>query len=203
MPRSATGHDGPGRRWRRRAPEWSPLQWCALRNRRPRVPASRAAAWLRTGSPFPKHATSASSIARRCAIAAAAAVEMEVANRIVRPVPIRRPSASRREACCAGPARPRTLRGAMKAEFRFASEGEVLVGNLFLPSERSKPAGAVVVVGPLTSVKEQAAGTYARAMAERGYAALRAAVGRGSSRTLGPTSRTSGTPPPPCWPTTG
>ena len=60
----------------------------------------------------------------------------------------------------------------MKAEFRFASEGEVLVGNLFLPSERSKPAGAVVVVGPLTSVKEQAAGTYARAMAERGYAAL-------------------------------
>jgi fermentation-respiration switch protein FrsA (DUF1100 family) len=32
--------------------------------------------------------------------------------------------------------------------------------------------GVVVAVGPLTSVKEQAAGTYARAMAERGYAAL-------------------------------
>jgi uncharacterized protein len=29
-----------------------------------------------------------------------------------------------------------------------------------------------VAVGPLTSVKEQAAGTYAQAMAERGYAAL-------------------------------
>jgi uncharacterized protein len=35
-----------------------------------------------------------------------------------------------------------------------------------------KPAGAVVAVGPLTSVKEQAAGTYARAMAARGYGAL-------------------------------
>jgi uncharacterized protein len=46
-----------------------------------------------------------------------------------------------------------------------------LVGNLFLP-ERGKPVGVVVAVGPLSSVKEQAAGTYAQAMAERGYAAL-------------------------------
>jgi hypothetical protein len=59
----------------------------------------------------------------------------------------------------------------MKTGFGFQSEGETLVGNLFLPEE-SKPAGVVVAVGPLTSVKEQAAGTYARAMAERGYAAL-------------------------------
>jgi uncharacterized protein len=59
----------------------------------------------------------------------------------------------------------------MKTHFAFDSEGEKLVGNLFLPEE-SKPIGVVVVVGPLTSVKEQAAGTYARAMAERGYAAL-------------------------------
>jgi len=29
-----------------------------------------------------------------------------------------------------------------------------------------------MAVGPLTSVKEQAAGTYGRAMAARGYAAL-------------------------------
>jgi uncharacterized protein len=35
-----------------------------------------------------------------------------------------------------------------------------------------RPAGVVVAVGPLTSVKEQAAGTYAEAMAERGFAAL-------------------------------
>jgi fermentation-respiration switch protein FrsA (DUF1100 family) len=58
-----------------------------------------------------------------------------------------------------------------KTRFVFTSGGETLVGNLFLPEE-SKPAGVVVAVGPLTSVKEQAAGTYARAMAERGYAAL-------------------------------
>jgi fermentation-respiration switch protein FrsA (DUF1100 family) len=45
-----------------------------------------------------------------------------------------------------------------------------LVGNLYLPDE-VEPAGVVVAVGPLTSVKEQAPGTYARAMAERGYAA--------------------------------
>jgi fermentation-respiration switch protein FrsA (DUF1100 family) len=44
------------------------------------------------------------------------------------------------------------------------------VGNLFLPE--ATPAGVFVAVGPLTSVKEQAAGTYAQAMAERGYAAL-------------------------------
>ena len=60
---------------------------------------------------------------------------------------------------------------ATKTRFAFASEGETLVGNLFLPKE-SKPTGVVVAVGPLTSVKEQAAGAYARAMAERGYAAL-------------------------------
>src|SRR5262245_23551859 len=87
-------------------------------------------------------------------------------------MPIRRPSGSRRQPCCARPARRRNLRGAMKAEFRFRSQSETLVGNLFLPSGQSKPAGVVVAVGPLTSVKEQAAGTYAQAMAERGYAAL-------------------------------
>jgi uncharacterized protein len=63
------------------------------------------------------------------------------------------------------------MAGATKTHFEFQSEGERLVGNLFLP-ERAKPAGVVVAVGPLTSVKEQAPGTYARAMAERGYAAL-------------------------------
>jgi uncharacterized protein len=60
---------------------------------------------------------------------------------------------------------------ATKTRFTFKSEGETLVGNLFLP-ERAKPAGVVVAVGPLTSVKEQAAGTYAQAVAERGYAGL-------------------------------
>ena len=59
----------------------------------------------------------------------------------------------------------------MKTQFTFQSDGETLVGNLFLP-DRGSPVGAVIAVGPLTSVKEQAAGTYAAAMAGRGYAAL-------------------------------
>ena len=54
--------------------------------------------------------------------------------------------------------------------FIFQSAGERVVGNLFMP--RTKPLGVVVTNGPLTSVKEQAAGVYAQAMAERGYAAL-------------------------------
>jgi uncharacterized protein len=45
------------------------------------------------------------------------------------------------------------------------------LGNLYLP-EGDQPAGVVIAVGPLTSVKEQATGTYAQAMAARGYAAL-------------------------------
>jgi len=58
--------------------------------------------------------------------------------------------------------------------FEFLSGGDRLVGNLFLPegAPAGAPSGAVVTTGPLTSVKEQAAGAYARAMAERGYAAL-------------------------------
>ena len=59
----------------------------------------------------------------------------------------------------------------MKTRFTFDSEGETLVGDLFLP-DAAEPAGVVVAVGPLTSVKEQASGTYAEALAERGYAAL-------------------------------
>jgi uncharacterized protein len=58
-----------------------------------------------------------------------------------------------------------------KTRFTFQTEGETSVGDLFLP-EQDEPHGIVVAVGPLTSVKEQAAGTYARAMAERGYVAL-------------------------------
>jgi uncharacterized protein len=59
----------------------------------------------------------------------------------------------------------------MKTRLTFQSGGETLVGDLYLPAG-DEPAGLVVAVGPLTSVKEQAAGTYAKAMAERSYAAL-------------------------------
>ena len=54
--------------------------------------------------------------------------------------------------------------------FEFDSNGERLIGTLHLPIERA--VAAVVTTGPLTSVKEQAAGTYAKAIATRGFAAL-------------------------------
>jgi uncharacterized protein len=61
--------------------------------------------------------------------------------------------------------------GTTKTRFAFQSGGETLVGNLHVPDGR-EPGGVVIAVGPLTSVKEQAPGTYAQAMAELGYAAL-------------------------------
>ncbi len=57
-----------------------------------------------------------------------------------------------------------------RSRFTFTSGGADLVGTLFTPDGASK--GLVVTTGPLTSVKEQAAGVYAQAMAARGYTAL-------------------------------
>ena len=57
-----------------------------------------------------------------------------------------------------------------KRTFTFTSAGDRLVGVLYQPAEQ--PVAAVVTTGPLTSVKEQATGAYARALAERGFAAL-------------------------------
>lgn len=56
----------------------------------------------------------------------------------------------------------------------FESEGETLVGNLFLPAEvgRGDTLPAVVVGGSWTTVKEQMAGLYARRLAAEGFAAL-------------------------------
>ena len=54
--------------------------------------------------------------------------------------------------------------------FRFTSAGAGLIGALYLPARQ--PVAAVVTTGPLTSVKEQATGNYASALAERGFAAL-------------------------------
>src|SRR5262245_48638200 len=102
------------------------------------------------------------------------------------------------------------MAGAIKQRFTFQSEGETVVGGLFLPTE-TEPAGVVVAVGPLTSVKEQASGTYARAMAERGYAALAFdyryfGESHGRPRQFEnptPTSRTSRTQRPRSLPTSG
>lgn len=56
----------------------------------------------------------------------------------------------------------------------FQSEGETLIGHLFLP--QSYQAGdklpAIAGAGSWTTVKEQMAATYAQSLADRGYAAL-------------------------------
>ena len=53
----------------------------------------------------------------------------------------------------------------------FDSIGETIVGTLYLPEATGRHP-ALVTDGPLTSVKEQAVGNHARAMAERGFVAL-------------------------------
>lgn len=58
----------------------------------------------------------------------------------------------------------------MSERFEFDVSGDTLVGNLHLP--RGEPRGTVVLTGPLTSVKEQAPGAYAAALADEGFAAL-------------------------------
>src|SRR5262249_53376512 len=57
-----------------------------------------------------------------------------------------------------------------RARVSFISNGDRLVGVLYLPE--GHPVAAVVTTGPLTSVKEQATGAYAQALAERGLATL-------------------------------
>ena len=52
----------------------------------------------------------------------------------------------------------------------FQSAGERIIGLLHLPSSPAR--GVIVTTGPLTAVKEQAPGAYARALAARGFAAL-------------------------------
>lgn len=52
----------------------------------------------------------------------------------------------------------------------FDCAGERLVGDLFVPE--GEPLASVVLTGPTTSVKEQAGGAYARALAARGFLAL-------------------------------
>lgn len=53
----------------------------------------------------------------------------------------------------------------------FPADDVVLVGDLHLPDDDG-PAPALVLTGPFTGVKEQVVGTYARRMAEAGFAAL-------------------------------
>jgi fermentation-respiration switch protein FrsA (DUF1100 family) len=54
--------------------------------------------------------------------------------------------------------------------YEFDSEGDRLVGNLYLP--QGDAHGVAILTGPLTSVKEQATGAWGSALAERGFVAL-------------------------------
>lgn len=58
----------------------------------------------------------------------------------------------------------------MKQDVRFVSHGTEVYGNLFRPDGVVR--ALAVTTGPLTSVKEQAAGAYAEALSRRGFAAL-------------------------------
>ena len=67
---------------------------------------------------------------------------------------------------------------AMKSDVTFTSNGLKIAGHLYLPEAvasggtAAAPAPAVVVGHPGTGVKEQAAGLYARRLAEAGFVAL-------------------------------
>lgn len=64
-----------------------------------------------------------------------------------------------------------TVEGVTPRAIRFTSHGSELAGDLYLPSAAG-PHPAVVVTGAWTTVKAQMAGTYARELAARGFAAL-------------------------------
>src|SRR5215510_7837714 len=55
--------------------------------------------------------------------------------------------------------------------YQFEVHGTALAANLFAPA-RGRPRACAVLTGPLTRVKEQAAGAYAAALAERGFLVL-------------------------------
>jgi len=58
----------------------------------------------------------------------------------------------------------------MSEIYEFTCEGDRLIGVLHLPTGDAE--GIVVLTGPLTSVKEQATGAWAKRLCERGFAAL-------------------------------
>jgi fermentation-respiration switch protein FrsA (DUF1100 family) len=61
-----------------------------------------------------------------------------------------------------------------KNRIEFLSAGSTLIGNLYCPDnfDKAKPYSTVVVGGPLATVKEQAAGVFAKKLAKQGYIAL-------------------------------
>ena len=51
----------------------------------------------------------------------------------------------------------------------FLSDGITLRGHLRIPARSTSPSPALVFTGPFTGVKDQVVGTYAEALAERGF----------------------------------
>lgn len=58
-----------------------------------------------------------------------------------------------------------------KDRIEFVVDGAQVIGDLYLPAGEG-PHAAVIVGGPMTSVKEQVTGVYAKELAKRGIAAL-------------------------------
>ncbi|QMS86253.1 alpha/beta hydrolase (plasmid) [Nostoc edaphicum CCNP1411] len=54
----------------------------------------------------------------------------------------------------------------------FDSKGTNLVGNLYIPDNLSEPTPAVVIIGPMTFVKEQSPTEYAKRLVKEGFITL-------------------------------
>ena len=59
-----------------------------------------------------------------------------------------------------------------RANVSFERDGVTLRGTLYTPASSTGPFPGVLVTGAWTTVKEQMPGTYARELAQRGFAAL-------------------------------
>ncbi len=60
----------------------------------------------------------------------------------------------------------------LRRDVRFPNEDVELAGHLYEPSNAQGPLPAVVLLGPMTYVKEQVPAEYARRLAARGFVAL-------------------------------
>lgn len=67
-----------------------------------------------------------------------------------------------------------TAEAAMKKQVKFISQNKTLIGDLYLPNnyQKGQKIPGIVVTGAWTTVKEQMPTTYAKALADKGYAAL-------------------------------
>jgi uncharacterized protein len=67
---------------------------------------------------------------------------------------------------------PTLIEGPEARRVTFLSDGLRLEGDLYVPAGTNAPRPGLVFSGPLTAVKEQVVGIYARKLAARGYVTL-------------------------------